>query len=102
MFILLQAAPDVTGGGGSTSLIFFGLIFVVMYFFMIRPQVKKQKKENKFRSELQKGDQVITIGGIHGKVIEVKDTTVILENHGVKMKIEKSAIAMNQVSEQLS
>jgi preprotein translocase subunit YajC len=102
MFILLQAAPDVTGGGGSTSLIFFGLIFVVMYFFMIRPQVKKQKKENKFRSELQKGDQVITIGGIHGKVIEVKDTTVILENHGVKMKIEKTAIAMNQVSEQLS
>ncbi|MBT5858342.1 MAG: preprotein translocase subunit YajC [Flavobacteriales bacterium] len=102
MFILLQAAPDGTGGGGSTSLIFFGLIFVVMYFFMIRPQVKKQKKENKFRSELQKGDQVITIGGIHGKVIEVKDTTVILENHGVKMKIEKSAIAMNQVSEQLS
>jgi preprotein translocase subunit YajC len=99
MFILLQAAPDVTGGGGSTSLIFFGLIFVVMYFFMIRPQVKKQKKENKFRSELQKGDQVITIGGIHGKVIEVKDTTVILENHGVKMKIEKTAIAMNQVSE---
>ncbi len=98
MFILLQAAPDVTGGGGSTSLIFFGLIFVVMYFFMIRPQVKKQKKENKFRSELQKGDQVITIGGIHGKVIEVKDTTVILENHGVKMKIEKNAIAMNQVS----
>jgi len=98
MFILLQAAPDATGGGGSTSLIFFGLIFVVMYFFMIRPQVKKQKKENKFRSELQKGDQVITIGGIHGKVIEVKDTTVILENHGVKMKIEKTAIAMNQVS----
>jgi len=98
MFILLQAAPDVTGGGGSTSLIFFGLIFVVMYFFMIRPQVKKQKKENKFRSELQKGDQVITIGGIHGKVIEVKDTTVILENHGVKIRIEKTAIAMNQVS----
>ena len=77
MFILLQAAPDGTGGGGSTSLIFFGLIFVVMYFFMIRPQVKKQKKENKFRSELQKGDQVITIGGIHGKVIEVKDQKIV-------------------------
>ena len=98
MFILLQAAPDVTGGGGSTSLIFFGLIFVVMYLFLFRPQLKKQKKENRFRSELQKGDQVITIGGIHGKVIEVKERTVILENHGVKMKIEKTAIAMNQVS----
>ena len=48
--------------------IFFALIFVVMYFFMIRPQVKKQKRENKFRDELKKGDQIITIGGIHGKI----------------------------------
>ena len=88
--------------GGAGSLIMFALIFVVMYFFMIRPQVKKQKRENKFRSELKKGDQIITIGGIHGKIIEVKESSVILENYGVKMKVEKSAIAMNAVSEQLS
>ena len=96
--ILLEAAS----GGGSVQLIFFALIFVVMYFFMIRPQVKKQKRENKFRSELKKGDQIITIGGIHGKIIEVKESSVILENYGVKMKVENSAIAMNSVSEQLS
>ena len=91
-----------TEGQGTHTLLFFGLIFLVMYFFMIRPQVKKQKKENKFRSELKKGDSVITIGGIHGKITEVKDNTVIIENYGVKMKIEKSAISMNNVSEKLS
>lgn len=96
--ILLQAAE----GQGSAQLLFFGLIFVVMYFFMIRPQVKKQKKENKFRSELSKGDQIITIGGIHGKIIELKENSVIIENYGVKMKIEKSAISMNLVSEKLN
>jgi len=89
--IILEVAP----AGNSYSLIFFGLIFFVMYFFMIRPQVKKQKRENKFRSELQKGDQIITIGGIHGKIIEVKESSVILENYGIKMKVEKSAISMN-------
>ena len=95
--ILLQAAE----GQGSAQLLFFGLIFVVMYFFIIRPQVKKQKKENKFRSELSKGDQIITIGGIHGKIIELKENSVIIENYGVKMKIEKSAISMNLVSDKL-
>ena len=96
---LLQAAGE---GQGTAQLLFFGLIFVVMYFFMIRPQVKKQKKENKFRSQLKKGDSIITIGGIHGKVIEVKDHSVIIENYGIKMKVEKSAISMNTVSEKLS
>ena len=84
------------------NLVFMGLIFFVMYFFMIRPQVKKQKRENQFRSELKKGDQIITIGGIHGKIIEVKESSVILENYGIKMKVEKSAVAMNAVSEQLN
>ena len=84
------------------NLVFMGLIFFVMYFFMIRPQVKKQKRENQFRSELKKGDQIITTGGIHGKIIEVKESSVILENYGIKMKVEKSAVAMNAVSEQLN
>ena len=96
--MLLEAAS----GGSSIQLIFFALIFIVMYFFMIRPQVKKQKRENKFRSELKKGDQIITIGGIHGKIIEVKESSVILENYDVKIKVEKSAIAMNAVSDKLS
>ena len=65
--ILLQAA-----GSGMSSLIMFGMIFAVMYFFMIRPQIKKQKKESAYRLALKKGDSVITIGGIHGKITDVK------------------------------
>ena len=92
----------LTEGQGTSQLLFFGLIFVVMYFFMIRPQVKKQKKEREFRKELKKGDDIITIGGIHGKIVEMKDSSVTIESYGVKLKVEKSAIAMNVVSEKLS
>ncbi len=92
----------LTEGQGTSQLLFFGLIFVVMYFFMIRPLVKKQKKERKFREELKKGDDIITIGGIHGKIVEMKDSSVTIESYGVKLKVEKSAIAMNVVSEKLS
>ena len=91
----------LTEGQGTTQLLMFGLIFVVMYLFMIRPQVKKQKKERKFREELKKGDDIITIGGIHGKIVEMKDSSVTIESYGVKLKVEKSAIAMNVVSEKL-
>ena len=96
---LLQTLTD---GQGTSQLLFFGLIFVVMYFFMIRPQVKKQKKEREFREELKKGDEIITIGGIHGKIVEMKDSSVTIESYGAKLKVEKSAIAMNVVLENLS
>ena len=70
------------------------LVFVVFYFFMIRPQQKKQKELKKYRESLQKGDAVVTIGGIHGKVVEVKDTTVTIKvGSGTELKIEKSAIS---------
>ncbi len=70
-----------------------GLIFVVMYFFMIRPQQKKQKELAKFRSNLAKGDKVITIGGIYGVVIEVKEQYILVEvDSNVKLRIDKSAI----------
>ena len=82
--ILLNSA-----GSGVEQLLFFGLIFAIMYFFMIRPQIKKQKRENKFRSELKKGDKVITVGGIHGRIINVKDSFVVIENDGVKLKVER-------------
>jgi len=76
-------------------LLYFALIFGVMYFFMIRPQIKKQKEEQKFRDELKKGDKVITTGGIHGKIVEISEKTVVIENNGVRLKIERSSIAMN-------
>ncbi len=89
--ILLQAA-----GSGMSSLIMFGMIFAVMYFFMIRPQIKKQKKEREYRLALQKGDKVITIGGIHGKITDIKEDTVIIEVHGgTTLKVEKSAVSMS-------
>ena len=89
--ILLQAA-----GSGMGSLIMFGMIFAVMYFFMIRPQIKKQKKEREYRLALQKGDKVITIGGIHGKITDIKEDTVIIEVHGgTTLKVEKTAVSMS-------
>lgn len=91
--ILLQAAP-AGSGGGLMSFLPLVLIIVVFYFFFIRPQVKKSKEEKKFREALKKGDKIITIGGIHGKILEIDDTTAIIEVEGQnRLKIEKSAIA---------
>ena len=76
------------------------LVFVVFYFFMIRPQQKKQKDLKKYREALQKGDSVVTIGGIHGKVTEVKDTTVTIKiGSGTEIKIEKSAVSQDATSQ---
>lgn len=98
---LLQAAT--TEGGGVGTLIMFGLIFVVFYFFMIRPNQKKQKAAKAFRENLNKGDRIVTIGGIHGKVEAVKDATVtITTEDGSKMKIEKSAIASEFTEEAIA
>ncbi len=92
--ILLQASGQ---GGGSSFIIMMVLMFVVFYFFMIRPQQKKAKDARKFRENLQKGARVVTIGGLHGKVVEVSDKTVLLEAaDGVKLRFEKSAVAMDQ------
>ena len=79
-----------------SSLIMFGMIFAVMYFFMIRPQIKKQKKESAYRLALKKGDSVITIGGIHGKITDVKNDAFIIEVHGgTKLKVLKTAVSMS-------
>jgi len=89
--ILLQAAG---GRGGYELFLLMGAMFVVLYFFMIRPQQKRQKDAVKFRDSLKKGDIVVTIGGLHGKVLELEGDTVILEvDRGVRMKFEKAAIS---------
>jgi preprotein translocase subunit YajC len=91
--ILLQAQGDQNP---MSFWIMMGLLMVVFYFFMIRPQQKKAKDAKKFRESLEKGSKVITIGGIHGKVVEVNDTTVLLDvDNNVKLRFEKSAIAMD-------
>lgn len=69
------------------------LIIVVFYFFMIRPQIKRQKELQKFRSALQKGDKVVTTGGIYGRIEEIKDNIIMLEiAPGVKVKVDKSVV----------
>lgn len=78
-------------GGGSLMMIV--MMLVVFYFFMIRPQMKKQKELKKFREAMKPGDKVVTIGGIHGKILEIADSTVLISSEGTKIRIEKSAIA---------
>ncbi len=69
-----------------------------MYFFMIRPQIKKQKKAENYRDSLKKGDKIVTIGGIHGKVLEVsKNTFTIDTGFDRKLKIEKSAVSFTNL-----
>ena len=90
---LLQAGQPQQQGSSWSGLIMILLIFVVFWLFFIRPQNKKQKEEQKFRESLQKGDEVVTIGGIHGKVVDVKETTVLISiDSNVKIEVEKSAI----------
>ena len=72
----------------------FILMFVVIYFFMIRPQQKKAKNEKQFEAELKVGDRIITKSGIHGKIAELSDTTVVIETMSGKLKMERSAISM--------
>ena len=69
-------------------------MFVVIYFFMIRPQQKKAKQEKEFESALKVGDKIITKSGLHGKVSELADTTVVIETMSGKLKMERSAISM--------
>ena len=76
-------------------LIMMGLVMIVIYFFMLRPQMKKSKDEKKFREELKKGDRIVTIGGIHGKINEIRDDSFIIEVEGNnRLKIDKSAVSM--------
>lgn len=90
--VILQPAAGA-GSGNWSFLVMMGLIFVVMYFFMIRPQQKKQKELVKFRSSLQKGDKVITMGGIYGVIVEVKEQYVLVEvDNSVKLRIDKSSL----------
>lgn len=95
---LLQAQP-----GGGFQFIFLGLMIVVFWLFFIRPQAKKAKLQKTFIDNLQKGDRVVTIAGIHGRINSVnEDGTISLEiNPGSYLKIEKSAISL-EWSQQLN
>ena len=72
----------------------FILMFVVIYFFMIRPQQKRVKLEKQFEADLKVGDKIVTKSGIHAKIAELNDTTIIIETMAGKLKMERSAISM--------
>ena len=69
-------------------------MFVVIYFFMIRPQQKRAKQEKEFELNLKVGDRIITKSGLHGKISEVSEGTVVIETMSGKLKMERSAISM--------
>lgn len=80
--------------GNTTLIIQLALMFVVIYFFMIRPQQTKIKKEKAFESSLKVGDKIVTKSGMHGKIAELADTTVIIETMSGKIKMERSSISV--------
>lgn len=71
------------------------LMIIVFYFFLIRPQTKKQKELKKFRESLKPGDKIVTIGGIHGKILEIAESTILIQSDSSKLRIEKSAVAQS-------
>jgi preprotein translocase subunit YajC len=94
--ILLAMAPQGgNGGGGSlvSTLIMFGAIFAIFYFMIIRPQQRKAKEREKLLSNLEKGDKVVTSGGVHATIVGLEEKTALIEiAPNVKVKIERSAI----------
>ncbi|MDR1725964.1 MAG: preprotein translocase subunit YajC [Bacteroidales bacterium] len=94
--LLMAGGNSQQGGGGMNGIIMIVAIIVIFYFFMIRPQRKRQKEEKLFRENLQKGQKIITIGGLHGKICDVKENTVIIEiANEVRVEVEKASITIN-------
>jgi len=94
-YLIAMAPPTDGGGGGSliSTFIMFGAIFLIFYFMIIRPQQKRAKEREKMLSNVQKGDKVVTSGGLHGVVAGIDEKTILLQvSENVKMKFERSAI----------
>jgi preprotein translocase subunit YajC len=87
------AAPPAPGGSALTSFVPIIFIFIIMYFVLFRPQMRKQKEQQRLVSSLKTGDRIVTNAGIHGLISNVKDTTVIVKvADNVKIEMEKSAV----------
>ncbi|HEY8658413.1 MAG TPA: preprotein translocase subunit YajC [Hanamia sp.] len=98
--VYLMLGQNGQGGGGGFQFVFLGLMILVFWLFMIRPQAKKAKLQKQFMQNLQKGDKIVTIAGIHGTVNKVnEDGTFMLEiNPGSYIKMEKSAVSMEMTT----
>ena len=94
-YLLAMAPPSDGGGGGGfiSTIIMFGAIFLIFYFMIIRPQQKRAKEREKLLSNLQKGDKIVTNGGIHGTIAGLDEKTALVQvSDNVKLKFERSAI----------
>jgi preprotein translocase subunit YajC len=90
-FIIAQQTPD--GGGMLSTMLLFGLIFVIFYFMIIRPQQKRQKERQKMLDALEKGDKILTSGGIYGTVIGIEEKIVLVQiADNVKVKVDRGSI----------
>lgn len=88
-----MAPAQGEGGDSYSGIIMMVLLIGVFYFFFIRPQQKKAKETKLFREALKKGDKIVTIGGIHGKVLEISETSITIEVEGqAKLKLNKDAV----------
>ena len=86
----LQAAP---AGGGANSFLFFGVVILVFYLFMIRPQMKKQKAQQTFATNIAKGDEVVTNAGIVGKVNKIEGNFITIESSKTYIKVLASSVS---------
>ncbi len=93
LHLILQGAQAPAGMAAWVQPALLIGIVVVMYFFMIRPQTKKQKEQRMFQDGIQKGDRIVTISGIHGKISEMDEKTIVIEMENGKMKLERAAIS---------
>ena len=87
---------DGQSGSGLFLIVYLVVIFGAMWFFMIRPQRKKQKEEQKMRENLQIGDEIVTIGGIYGRVISLKEDTMVIESKADRSKMTIARWALQQ------
>ena len=93
IFAMAPQGGDGGGGGLISTIIMFGAIFLIFYFMFIRPQQKRAKERQKLLSNLEKGDKVVTSGGIHGIISGIDEKTVLLQvSDNLKMKVDRSAI----------
>lgn len=91
--LLMGGSPE--GGPDMGFLLMMGALLVVMCFFMIRPQSKKAKEQKNFIEELKKGDKVVTIGGIHGKIVKVDEGSFLVEiDTNTKIRLDKSSVSV--------
>ncbi len=89
--IIAQATPD--GGGMVSTILLFGLIFVIFYFMIIRPQQKRQKERQKMLDAIEKGDKIVTAGGIHGTIVGIEEKTILVQiADNVKVKVDRGSV----------